>query len=369
MYQLIVEQQQLTSVLDVLQQAQTCYLDTEFIRQRTRYAQIALLQLNIAGEVFLIDPLSVDLSDFWLRLLHCPQVILHSCNEDVSLIDYHLKQLQCPQRIHRIFDTQLGLEFLGYGISIGYQSALEQCLNISINKQEARSNWLARPLTPQQLEYAYHDVYYLPQLMDYIVEQLHQRNIYQFVLEDCRDLAHEIVHEIPLERLYLQYARSSHSPRQLAQLQQLTQWREQSSIERNVPPSFIMKNEQLLNLVKCQPKNEQEVASLLDKKSIAHYLPGTVLRLLYKLPNKKDYPVRIQRANAPSKAVQQEIEQLIQETAKQLQMPASCLMRKKWLNDLYQFIPTLHQINTLPDFLLGWRYDIITRPILQRLSA
>lgn len=366
MYQLILQQAQLELVIDLMQQAKTCYLDTEFIRQITRHAQLALLQLNVSGQIFLIDPLNVDLKDFWQVLLQVEQVVFHSCNEDISLIDYHLKQ-QSHQCLEHIFDTQIGLEFLGYGLSVGYQSALEQCLSININKQETRSNWLARPLTVEQLRYAYYDVYYLPQLMKYVREQLENYSIYQYVIEDCHCLAREIAYEIPANQVYLQYARSWHSPRQLAQLQQITTWREDCSIKLNIPPSFVLKSDEILKLVQRQPKNEQEIAQLLQKNPLSPLSYATILKLLYKLPAKKDYPQRIKKEHHIPKQKMLDVEHLISQTAEQYHLPTQCLMRKKWLNDLYAFEPTLHQIDTLPAFLLGWRYDIITRPILQHL--
>lgn len=371
MYRMILQQEQLESVIQLMQQEKICYLDTEFIRQRTRYARLALVQLNVAGEVFLIDPLTVDLTELCHALSEMEKVVFHSCNEDIILLNCYLRRsnshTDSKRVIEHVFDTQLALEFLGYGVSMGYQSALEYFLSIYIDKQESRSNWLARPLSSKQLQYAYHDVYYLPDLTNYIRQELEKINIYQFVVEDCRHYARELVRETPAELLYLDFARSWHSPRQLAQLQQLTAWREQCSIEMDLLPSFVLKNDEICKLVAKQPKDEYEVAQLVKKYPSSPFSYATILKLLYKLPAKKSYPQRVEKVHFVSPQKIPDIEQMIKETATRYHLPASCLMRKKWLNDLYAFEPTLHEIDTLPDFLLGWRYDIITRPILQHL--
>ncbi|MFW1836910.1 ribonuclease D, partial [Acinetobacter baumannii] len=83
------------------------------------------------------------------------------------------------------FDTQVGLALSGHGFQVSSHGALQLCLEIDIEKDPTRSDWLARPLSPQQLCYAATDVLYLMQLANHIKYQLKQKGLYEYVLEDC----------------------------------------------------------------------------------------------------------------------------------------------------------------------------------------
>ena len=118
-------------------------LDTEFIRVDTFNPRAALIQVNDGSQVTLADPLTLDISELG-NVLCNPETlkIFHACSEDIEVFNL----LFPKQRITRVFDTQIGLAFLGYGNQVGYQKALQECLNISISKAETRSDWLMRPL-------------------------------------------------------------------------------------------------------------------------------------------------------------------------------------------------------------------------------
>lgn len=363
MYQFIQHQTQLPPLLDLMAKSECCYLDTEFIRMRTRYPILGLLQLNLDGQIFLIDPLTLDLTDVWNALFNIQTLVLHSGNEDISLLFHYAQRTDLKQ----VFDTQIALFFLDYGQNMGYQASLEECLGIHIFKHEARSNWLARPLTQQQLSYASNDVFYLPELAEHLTEQLKHYGLYDYVLQDSYSLSREIATVTPIEQLYLNYARVSFSPRQLAQLKQLTEWRELLSIEKNIPPSFILKSNELVNLIHHQPKNEYQVSQLLGDSSHSKRYLGVILKLLYKLPPKREYPARIIPAYRPSAEARQAIDELIEHTANDLDIACDVLMRKKWMMDLQEIVTSGKPLDTLPDFLLRWRYAIITQPILQIL--
>lgn len=362
MFTLIQQQHDLMTLLDVMKRHDIYSVDTEFVRTKTRYPQLGLLQLNVNQHVYLIDPLHVKLDPFWQVLFSAKQLIFHSCNEDINVLLHYSK----AKHLTQVFDTQIGLAFLGYGKNMGYQQSLEELFDITIYKYEARSNWLIRPLSPPQLDYASNDVVYLPKLAEHIKHQLIQKKLYDFVLADCTHVVDEIIYTPPLEQLYLSVARSSHNRRQLAQLRQLTQWREEQSIRLDLPPSFILKNKEMLDLVRFQPKDEYAISQLLDPDSRTRRFIPSLLAQLYRLPHKHQYPLHLPTAYRPSSVdVDQHIQHLIQKTAHELNIPADILIRKKWLNDLYNHITRSQDEQDLPDFLLSWRYDIITQPLLK----
>ncbi len=112
------------------------------------------------------------------KIFVAQQNIFHACSEDIDLI-YHYAD---EQNLLNVFDTQVGLSFLGHGLQVSYQGALKLCLDIDIEKDQTRSDWLARPLSPQQLCYAAM-MFYILQLATHIQEQLKQKGFTTMLLK------------------------------------------------------------------------------------------------------------------------------------------------------------------------------------------
>ena len=133
-------------------------LDTEFIRTRTFYPKLGLIQLYDGEQLSLIDPLSItDFSPF-TALLADPAVlkVLHACSEDLEVFQCYFKQQPKP-----MLDSQIMADFVGFQISSGFAKLVAHYLDIELDKGAARTDWLARPLSEQQLQYAAADVWYL----------------------------------------------------------------------------------------------------------------------------------------------------------------------------------------------------------------
>lgn len=361
MYTLISNQAQLEPLLQRMEHEKTYYLDTEFIRTKTRYPQLGLVQLNINREIFLIDPLKMDLTIFWQKIFSAKQNVFHSCSEDVSLITHHAQR----QDLYNIFDTQIALEFLGYGRSMGYQAALDEFLNIQIYKYESRSDWLARPLTDLQLDYAANDVIHLYDLAEEIKKDL--GDLYAYAVQDSQCFVQELLKQRPKHELYLDLARPMHTRRELAQIQQLCSWREHLSQTKDIPLSFILKNHDLLTIIQQQPKNEQMLNHILAKDSRSRRYSHQILKNLYQLPKANEWPKRLSAPYSMTPLQQEKVHTLIQQVALDLNLNTDVVMRKKWLTELGQFMVNASDEQDLNPYLLGWRYAIITQPILKVL--
>ncbi|GAA5182125.1 HRDC domain-containing protein [Acinetobacter kookii] len=367
MFQFIHQQKDLEDILHLMGQTSIYGLDTEFIKVDTLWPKLGVFQINVAGQVFLLDGTSLDLSAFWKKLFQAQQNIFHACSEDIDLI-YHYSQ---QKSLSNVFDTQIGMSFLGHGLQVSYQNALKHMLDVDIDKDQTRSDWLARPLSSEQLTYAANDVLYLMNLSNKIQQELGDKHLLDFALEDCRHLTHEIGQETPLELLYHDIGNYRHSRRQLMQLQQLAVWREQMVKALNYPRSFILKNSTLIDLVEKNPRNHFQLSSIKDiRQNIVREYGKTILDLLKFLPEQAEWPLRMARPiRHSSKEIGEKVDHFIQSVAQETTVPKEVLMRKKWLNALYQHVVFHNDEQDLPAYLLGWRYEVLTKPLIDVLHA
>ncbi|KWQ05066.1 ribonuclease D [Acinetobacter harbinensis] len=367
MFQFIQQQQDLDNILHLMSQTSVYGLDTEFIKVDTLWPKLGVFQINVAGQVFLLDGTRLELSAFWEKLFQAQQNIFHACSEDIDLI-YHYAQ---QKSLSNVFDTQVGLSFLGHGLQVSYQNALKQMLDVDIDKDQTRSDWLARPLTTKQLDYAANDVLYLMNLSHKIQHQLSDKYLLDFALEDCRHLTYEIGQETPLELLYQDIGNYRHSRRQLMQLQQLAVWREQMVKALNYPRSFILKSSTMMDLVEQNPHNQFQLSGIKDiRQNIVRDYGKTILDLLKFLPEQNEWPLRMARPiRHSSKDIGEKVDTVIQAVVQQTTVPKEVLMRKKWLNALYQHVVFHNDEQDLPSYLLGWRYELLTKPLIDVLHS
>ncbi|WP_180022716.1 HRDC domain-containing protein [Acinetobacter sp. YH16044] len=367
MYQFIQNQPDLNSVLNLMDQSSIYGLDTEFIKVDTLWPKLGLFQINVQNQVYLLDGTTLDLSQFWQKLFAAQQNIFHACSEDIDLI-YHYAQ---HKSLENVFDTQVGMSFLGHGLQVSYQNALKTMLDVDIDKDQTRSDWLARPLSAEQMNYAANDVHYLMNLSQTIQNELAAKSLLNCVLEDCKNLTYEIGTETPIHLLYHDVGNYRHSRRQLMQIQQLAVWREQMVKALNQPRSFILKNSTIIDMVEKNPKNNFQLSAVKGiRPNIVREHGKIILDLLKFLPEQAEWPLRMARPiRHSSQDIGSRVDTVIQRAVQETSVPKEVLMRKKWLNALYQHVVFHNDEQDLPSYLLGWRYDLLTKPLIEVLHA
>lgn len=365
MFQFISQQSELESVLVLMDQATVYGLDTEFIKVDTFWPKLGVLQINVNNQVFLLDGTTLDLHRFWQKIFKANQNIFHACGEDIDLIYHYSDQAH----LNNVFDTQVAMSFLGHGLQVSYQNALKQMLDIDIDKDQTRSDWLARPLSVEQKNYAANDVLYIMQLSEKLKNELQAKQLYQYVLEDCSNLTLEIATDTPKEKLYTDVGNYRHSRKQLMQLQLLSVWREEMVKALNQPRSFVLKNATMIDLVEKNPKNTFQLSQIKNiRPNVVREFGKTILDIMHTLPVADEWPLRIARPiRHSSKDVTQTVDDFIQNIAGEIQIPKEVMMRKKWLSALYQHVVFRGDEQDLPSYLLGWRYEVLTQPLIQLL--
>ena len=160
-------------------------VDTEFRRTTKDNMRLALLQINDGEEIYLIDTILIDHQENVSDFLFSNDVtkIFQSCKEDLEAVYSWTVRI-----MENIFDTQLANAFIDGQYSIGYQGLVEERLDIILDKNETRSNWIRRPLTESQLNYAASDVQYLIHLFEELQKELVESNKIDWLYEDLQSL-------------------------------------------------------------------------------------------------------------------------------------------------------------------------------------
>lgn len=362
-----------SALLEVCQQAQqksAVALDTEFVRTRSYYPKLGLIQLYDGEQVSLIDPLAItDFSPF-IALLQNPQTekVLHSCSEDLEVFQHYFQQLPRPIR-----DTQIIAQFLGLPASMGFASLIEQYFQHRLDKSSSRTNWLARPLSPQQLQYAADDVWYLLPLYRQMQQQLQNTHWQSAVENECELLLAKKQRSKSNELAYLSISNSWRlNQEELLRLKLLAKWRQEEAIKRDLALNFVIKAEHLWQVAKYNPKHTSQLIDLGLTEQEVRIHGKKLLQLLgqSKRVEPQDYPPLIQRITEDPrykkalKALQQTLKEIVPQD-----LPLELIASKRSLEQLMKW----HWLRTqdpenLPDLLLGWRKPFGEK-LLQTLIA
>ncbi len=268
----------LASVVEALSVAPQHALDTEFERVRTFWPKLALVQIALPDRIVLIDPLALDdLSPFGAALHNGAPWLMHSASEDVIA----LKPLS-PHMPTRLFDTQIAAALCGLGTALSYQKLVKQELDIDLAKSETRSDWVRRPLSAEQIEYAADDVLHLQALADRLGERLDQLGRSDWLWQDgARQIAASWDMPYP-DNPHHEY-RTAHKLSIDAQVRlcALLRWREQVAREDDRPRTWVIDNAIAMDFANHPPTNGQSVFSKLQTcRAFPRQRAGEVIDLL-----------------------------------------------------------------------------------------
>lgn len=250
----ITDNQTLATVCRQFHEAPAIALDTEFIRVRTFYPKAGLFQLNSQEAIYLIDPLVIDRWQPFVEVLQNPEVVkvLHACDEDVELMQHCFGVKPC-----NVFDTQVAAAFCGFDYSMGYQRLLESLLGISIEKGSSRSDWLKRPLSDVQCQYAADDVRYLLGIYQRLQTQLQANGFAYAVQEECDQIVANVAND-DFSQAYKRIKKIERlSPLQQAWVKRLSVWREQAMRRLDLPRNQVFNNQAIVHMAMRPPQNMQ----------------------------------------------------------------------------------------------------------------
>lgn len=346
-------------------------LDTEFMRTNTFYPKMGLIQLCDNKACYLIDPLEMDdWSEFISLLRSDVVVVMHSCSEDLNLLHSALNVL--PKRV---FDTQMAAAFLNLGYSISYQNLVAEVLDESVSKDATRSDWLQRPLSADQLNYAALDVFYLPRLFEMLSKRLLENKTYEWFASDCanlREIACAVEDESSWRLAYLDISTAwKLDSIQLRYLQKLVYWRELQARRRDKPKSWIARDADLMTIAsqlkapETEPL-ESQFSRLRDVDSqLLQRNSRSMLALLaessLELPDVSEhYPMKPLAAAGRSRL--KACQSVARDFAQALDIAPELLSRKRHWLELVQITGT-RTTPVWPLELEGWRRQLLEEPI------
>ena len=240
-------------------------LDTEFLRERTYYAKLCLIQIEANGFRACIDPLSI--SDFspLIEVLNNPSItkVFHAAHQDLEIFLQLTGKVPSP-----IFDTQVAAAVLGYGDQMGYARLIEQMLGISLSKTQSRTDWARRPLNKAQLEYAIDDVRYLAKIYPTMLDSLKQKKRLDWLKKDFTNAVNPDTYAIKAKERWKKVRGNQILKRsQLAILAELAAWREVQAEKNNRPRKWIISDDILLELARQKPLTTHEILEIRGLQS------------------------------------------------------------------------------------------------------
>lgn len=266
-YQLIERQPQLAPALEALGGAGGLALDTEFVRERTYFPRLCLVQLADpdARHALLVDPLRLDDLSPLASLLCDPgrTKLIHAARQDLEAL---LPLTGAPAA--PVFDTQVAAGLLGFPAQVGYGELVRLVLGVELEKGHARTDWAARPLRPAQLAYAADDVRFLGPVATELQSRLAAAGRLDWAREDCAPLTDpETYRSSPGEAWRRFKGLDRLRPEERAVIRALAHWREERAVRRNLPRGWVLPDEAIREIARLRPRS---VAALAEAGS----LPG-----------------------------------------------------------------------------------------------
>lgn len=219
-------------------------IDTEFERSRTFYLNPALLQIKCNEQVYLVDIAIPDIAALIFKPIK--GLVLHSGSEDLEL--YHQVTGQKP---HRIFDTQVAAALSGYDLHTSYLNLVKDLMDVELDKGMSRSDWLARPLSDAQLQYAVEDIAYLEAFKTELTDKFTAKGLdglFNVLMQQMIDQLSIDSHSEKLYQKLVKSERLNHSESQ--KLWMLLNWRDQVAKARNKPRNWILKPVQMIDVIR-----------------------------------------------------------------------------------------------------------------------
>lgn len=354
---------QLHELCTQLAGSQWLALDTEFVREKTYYPKLCLIQISDGEHIACIDPLAIKDLEALFTLLYDPAItkVWHACSQDLEIFAHLRADIPAP-----LFDTQLAASLLGHGNQASYAAVVKELCGVELDKSHSRTDWSRRPLSEAQLIYAADDVRYLCDVYKKLRDELDDSGRGEWLAEDFTAMTDVQRYLVDMQSVWQQVkGLEVLQGAQLAVLQALGAWREKRAQKSDTPRRWLMADELLVALAQVNPDdaNGLTAAGLSDKAQDRY---GNELRVLIRqalATPQEQWPIitHRDRPTPEEKKLGKDLMNAVKKAAEEHNIDSALLATRKTLNAL---------IAGERDLLVlqGWRRTIIGETLLKIIA-
>lgn len=360
--ELVADPAAFAALLDDLKGVATLAVDTEFHRERTYFAQLALVQLAFDGRVVVVDPLGVDIAPLATVLTSDTVVIMHACRQDLEILER-----ACGVLPRRLVDTQLAAGFLGM-TSPSLSSLVDKELGLKLPKADRLTDWLRRPLTDAQLRYAGSDVAHLAEVWTHLEEGLDARGRRTWFDEAIEELRSEQRGTRDPDEAWRRIKELRHlRSRDLSVARAVAAWRERRAVELDLTPRYVLSDLAVVGVSGARPTTVEELRAVrgVDGRSLRS---STAHELLAVIAAAVANPIHIERhSNEPEMPAELRpavplVSAWATQVARDLQIELALLATRADLEELLRG-------STGARLATGWRSDALGSSIAELIDG
>ena len=357
----------LATLCEAVREFPAIALDTEFVRTRTYYPQLGLIQLFDGKHVALIDPQGITDWSPLRDILRDTAItkFLHAGSEDLEVFLNTFGELPQP-----LIDTQILAAFCGRPLSWGFAAVVEEFTGVALDKSESRTEWLARRLPERQCEYAAADVWYVLPITTKLMVETEASGWLPAALDECRLMQQRRQEVLAPEDAWRDITNAWQlRTRQLACLQLLADWRLRKARERDLAVNFVVREEHLWSVARYMPGSLGELDSLGLSGSEIRFHGKTLISLVEKaqaLPEESLPQPLLNLMDMPGyRKAFKAIKTLVAEVSAEHNLSVELLASRRQINQLLNWHWKLKPQQSLPELISGWRGELMA----ERLNA
>ena len=336
-------------------------IDTEFVRERTYYHKLGLIQVSDGTHCAAIDPIHISNLEPFLNLVRNQNTVkvFHAARQDLEIL-----HRLCDGVIQPVFDTQIAASVVGWGSQISFAKIVNKVLGKNIDKSETYTDWCRRPLSERQIEYALDDVRLLFPVYENLKKVLKRLNREEWLQGEFIPLEDPDNFKAPnLEKLYMRIKNiRTLAPKNFAAICELAQWREKEAQVRDCLAKNIVRDESLLELARKTPIDSEGLSRIRglhkneitrSKKNILAAIQRGLNLPLDQIPKLPEFEIY----KAPP-GIEEMLSALVQIRAEKLKIEPSVLADRKKINDFVKCFDQKLSLENHPLFC-GWRKQAI----------
>ena len=360
---LITEQQSLEEFCDSLKSCEFITVDTEFLREKTYYPKLCLIQVGAPdGTAKAIDPLEgeLDLTPVF-ELLFDQNIlkIFHAARQDLEIF-FNLT----GKVVEPLFDTQIAAMVCGYGDSVGYENLVRNITGNGLDKSVQFTNWSNRPLSEKQIHYALGDVTHLVDVYKHLSAELEKNGRTSWVFQEEEIMTDPATYENNPYEAWRRIKIKSPKPKTLAVLRELAAWREKRAQDKDLPRSWVLRDDTLADMAAQMPKNTGQMKKIRNMPSelAENHHGGKLITLIEKALNapSKQWPQPKKKKPVPPhvSSTIDILRMLLKVQCAEHGVATKLLISTEDLEEL-----ALNDDADIPA-LKGWRYDVFGKDAL-----